>query len=89
MGIFKFFSSLWRKIIWVANLIYVFVSPIYSEVIAIMKQVKEEGLKDEAARKAVFQRITDLLQSKGITVSDSVLNTLIEMIYQLVKNDRA
>jgi len=87
-GIFKFFSSLWRKIVWVAEIVYAFVSPIYSDVVAIIKQVKEEGLRDEAARQEVVKRIQAVLQTKGLVISDSVLNVIIEIVYQLVKNDK-
>ena len=72
---FLWLSSLWRKIVWVAKLIYVYVKPIYPDLIAIMKKIKAEGLKDEEARKKVFQMITDVIHKKGLAqYPDSILN---------------
>ena len=82
---FLFFSSLWRKLKWVIKLVYAYVSPIYDDLVLIIKDVKKEGLKDEKARKVVFQRITDVIQEKGIDIPDSTLNAIIEVVYQLVK----
>ena len=78
-------NSLWRKLKWVIKLVYTFVSPIYEDVLAIIKQVKAEGLKDDEARKEVFQRVTDVIQKKGLDIPDSTLNAIIECVYQLVK----
>lgn len=89
MGIFSWFSSLYRKIKYVFDLVYTWLSPIYDDLVAISKKVKESNLEDDEARKAVFQEITDVLQSKGIKMSDSSLNLLIEVVYQLVKNGLA
>lgn len=86
MNIFKFFSGLWNKLIYVINLIYAYAGPIYPEVVSIIKAVQTEGLKDDVARKAVFQRVIDIIHTKGLKqIPDSMLNTIIEVIYQLVK----
>ena len=85
---FKWLSKLYRKLVWVIKYLYTLLSPIYGELVAIIKQVKTEGLKDDVARKAVFQRITDFMQARGIKIPDSQLNAMIELVYQLVKNFR-
>jgi len=87
--IFEFFSSVYRKIRWVFNFVKVYISPIYDELVTIIKEVQGTDLENEEAKKQVFQKITDYIQSKGINISDSILNLSIEVIYQLVKNGKA
>ena len=61
-----------------------YVKPILSDTRCIFHKIKEKGLTNEEARKEAFQDITDLLQTKGFKeVPDSVLNTTIELCYQL------
>jgi len=87
MNIFRFFTSLWGKIQFIANMVYVYVSPIYKELVIIIKEVQKTDFEDDDARKEVFQRITDFMQSNGLKqIPDSVLNLIIEVTYQLVKN---
>lgn len=90
MNIFKFFSAVWQKLNWLINFVYKYVVPIYSELVKIIKEVKDSNLEDEAARKAVFQKITDFIQSKGLEkYPDSLMNCIIELVYQLVKQKKA
>lgn len=86
--IFEFFSSVYRKIRWVFDFVKVYISPIYDELIKIIIEVNSTDLENEAARKEVFQKITDYIQAQGITISDSILNLSIEIVYQLVKNGK-
>ena len=88
MSIFKFFSSTYQKLKWIINFIYVYISPIYAELVKIIKEVKKTDLKDDEARKAVFQKITDFIQAKGLKISDSILNLCIEILYQLVRQNK-
>jgi hypothetical protein len=68
-------------------MVYVYVSPIYKELVIIIKEVQKTDFEDDDARKEVFQRITDFMQSNGLKqIPDSVLNLIIEVTYQLVKN---
>ena len=86
--IFEFFNSVYRKIRWVFDFVKVYISPIYDELIKIIIEVNSTDLENEAARKEVFQKITDYIQAQGITISDSILNLSIEIVYQLVKNGK-
>lgn len=88
MSIFKFFSSTYQKLKWVINFVYFYISPIYTELVKIIKEVKQTNLKDDEARKAVFQKITDFIQAKGLKISDSILNLCIEILYQLVRQNK-
>ena len=88
MSIFKFFNSTYQKLRWIINFVYVYISPIYSELVKIIKEVKTTDLKDEEARKAVFQRISDFVQKSGLKISDSILNCAIELAYQLIKRGK-
>lgn len=90
MNIFKFFSSVWRKLVWVITLVYTYVSPIYNEVMAIIKEVDESTISNDDKRKAVFQKITQFIKKYGLKqIPDSVLNTIIELCYQIYKNKKA
>ena len=90
MSIFKWFDSLWNNLKWLINFVYVYVSPIYKELVVIIKEVQDSDLEDEAARKQVFQDITDYIQTKGLDrVPDSILNCIIEMVFQLIKQKKA
>lgn len=72
----KFFQVVW--------MVWRFVSPIYSEVMHIIDEVKKTGLTNDDARKKVFQDVTDFIQARGVkAVPDSVLNTAIELCYQV------
>jgi len=89
MNIWKFFTSLWSKLNWAINFIYTYVKPIYSKLVEIIKEVKETNLEDDAARKAVFQKITDFMQENGLKkIPDSILNPIIEIVYLLVKHNK-
>jgi len=88
MILFDFFKSLFRKLVWVIQLIQVKISPIYHELVDIIQDVKNSDLKDDDARKEVFKRITNYMQLKGIKISDSILNCAIELVYQLIKNKK-
>lgn len=72
----KFFQVVW--------MVWRFVSPIYSEVMHIIDEVKKTGLTNDDAHKKVFQDVTDFIQARGVkAVPDSVLNTAIELCYQV------
>jgi hypothetical protein len=86
---FKFFSAVWQKLLWLINFIYVYVSPIYKDVISIIKDVQSANLQDDAARKEVFKRITAILKAKGLNLSDSLINAIIEICYQIYKQGKA
>lgn len=89
MNIFNFFKSVYRKIIWVVNIVYVYVGPIYKELVAIIKEVKDTNLNDEDKRRAVFSKITLFIKDNGLKeVPDSILNCLIEIVYQIIKNKK-
>lgn len=76
----KFLSNAWSVICFM----WVYVKPIYTDLMRIIKEVKERGLTDDIARKAVFQEITDFIQKNGLkAVPDSVLNCTIELGYQI------
>lgn len=89
--IFRFFNSIYQKLKWVINWIMVYVSPIFEELVAIIKEVQETDLEDDEARAEVFARITAWVDSKfpNWDIPDSVMNTIIELVYQLVKNGKA
>jgi len=88
MGIFRFFSSVWRKILWVAKLVYAYVGPVYKDVVDLIKVVKSEGLEGDAARREVARRLGSILEEKGISIPNSIINAIIEVVFQLVKNRR-
>jgi hypothetical protein len=80
------FSSVWRKLLGAINFIYKYVAPIYIPLVAIIKEVQKTDLEDDSARKAVFQKITDFIQSKGLEkFPDSILNAIIELVYLIIK----
>ena len=90
MKILQWFTALWHKVQFIANLIYTYVSPIYKELVMIIKDVQDTPLENEDARKLVFQKITDFIQANGLKqIPDSILNLLIEAIYQLLKRGKA
>jgi hypothetical protein len=88
MNFFNFLSSVYRKLKWVLDFVFVYLGPIYDELIKVIKAVNETDLENEAARKEVFQRMTDFIQARGLNISDSILNLSIEMVYQLIKNKK-
>jgi len=88
MILFDFFKSLFRKLVWVIQLIRIKISPIYEELVDIIKDVQNTELENDMARKEVFKRITNYMQLKGIKISDSILNCAIELVYQLIKNKK-
>jgi hypothetical protein len=72
----KFISAAWG--------VWKFISPIYNDIMGFIQDARILGLKDDAARKQVFQKATDLIQKNGLTkVPDSVLNAGIELVYQV------
>lgn len=88
MGLFKFFTNVWNKLNWFINFIYTYISPIYKDLVEIIKDVQNTDLTNEAARKEVFKRISKVIKDKGLNISDSILNAMIELIYQLVKQGK-
>jgi len=86
---FRWFSSVWRKIIWVAKLVYTFVSPIYQDIIDVIRIVKDEGLQDDAAKARARELLKSILEVKGISIPDSIINAAIDIFYLLTKNGRA
>jgi hypothetical protein len=90
MKLFQFFTALWHKVQFIANLIYTYVSPIYKELVKIIKEVQDANLENEEARKLVFQKITDFIQAHGLKkIPDSIINLCIEAIFQLIKRGKA
>jgi len=87
-AIFSWFDKVYQKIKWVINFVRVYISPIYIKLVEIIKEVKATDLENEAARKVVFQKITDYIQEQGIEIPDSILNLSIEIAYQLVKKGK-
>jgi hypothetical protein len=89
MSVFTFFLSLYRKVKWLIALVFSEFNRVYPVIKAAINEVAQTDLENEAARKAVFQKATDAIQSMGIKISDSRLNFFIEMAYQLYKNKKA
>lgn len=76
----KFLASTYA----VAKYLWKFVKPVWADTTTAIKLVKEKGLKDDAARKQVFQYLTDCIHARGLAkVPDSVLNCTIELCYQI------
>lgn len=76
----KFLISTWQ----IVQFFWTYVKPIYSDLMRIIARAKLLGLANEEARKQVFQDATDCIQARGLAkVPDSVLNTAIELCYQL------
>lgn len=72
------------KFIAMAGKVWSFIKPIFSDLMQIIKEVKESDLTGDAARKKVTQDITDFIQERGLEkIPDSVLNAGIELCYQL------
>ena len=73
---FKFISvaiSLWQTF-----------APIIKDILIAIDKIKNTKLEDVAARDAVKQEITDLIQNHTLkNVSDSKINACIEICYQL------
>ncbi len=89
MWIFNIFSKVWRKLTWLINFIKVYILPIYKKLKEIIAEVSGTNLENDAAKAAVFQKITDFMQANGIKIPDSILNLSIEIVYQLYKNGKA
>lgn len=89
MNIFKWFTKAYKKIKWVVNFIFVFISPIYDDLKDIIKAVKDESLTNEEKKAKVTQEVKDIIKKKNLSIPDSVVNAAIEIVYLLVKNDRA
>ena len=75
----------WLGNIWaVIVFMWKYVRPIYKDLMCIIAEVHNTGLENDEARKKVFQDITDRIQARGLSkVPDSVLNTAIELCYQI------
>lgn len=77
---FKWLANAWM----ILGFVWKYVNPIYTDLMRIIKQVQTSGLTDDAARKKVFQDITDCIQARGLEkYPDSVLNAAIELVYQI------
>ena len=87
----KWLSSLYRKLVWVVDLVFKYVKPIYDELVPIIKAVGSTDLSDEEKRREVFKRISEFIKKQlpNLVISDSILNIIIELVYQLVKQGRA
>lgn len=60
------------------------VRPRFQAIMHIIAEVKLSGLKEDAARKKVFQEVTDLLQANGFEEwPDNVINCAIELVYEV------
>ena len=71
------------KFIVFAYQVWRYINPIRKEIIKICKKAKELGLKNDEARKQVFQDVTDFIQARGLNIPDKILNAGIEFIYQI------
>lgn len=72
------------KFISAAISIWQFIAPIYNDVMLAIKRVTETNLEDVAARNAVKQEITDLVQKHALkNTKDSKINAGIEICYQI------
>lgn len=72
----KFIGMAWK--------VWSFIRPIFSDLMRIIKEVKESDLTGNDARAKVVQDITDFIQARGLQkIPDSVLNAGIELCYQL------
>jgi hypothetical protein len=77
---FKFVLNVWS----VVCFLWKYIKPVYTDLMRIIGEVRVSGLDNEAARKKVFQDITDCIQARGLEkVPDSVLNCSIELCYQI------
>jgi len=88
MGLFSWFSSVYRKIMWVFNYVKIFISPIYDDLVELVKAVKDENLTGDEKKAKVLVEIKDILAKKNFVYSDSMLNIAVEIVYQLVKNNK-
>ena len=89
MNLLKWFSAVWQKLVWVITLIYTYLSPIYSDVVKVINELKNTDLTDEAKRKEAFKVISQIAINKGLKIPDSILNAIIELVYQLIKQGKA
>ena len=86
MNILNWFSSVYKTLRKAIDFLFKYLAPIYKDLAAIIKEVKETDLENEAARKAVFQKITDFIQKQGLQkYPDSVLNACIEVVYIIIR----
>jgi len=88
MNIFKWFTAAYRKIKWVVNFIFVFISPIYDDLKAIVKAIRNENLTNDEKLAKVKKEVNDIIEKKGLNIPDSVVNAAIEIVYLLVKNNK-
>ena len=88
MNIFKWLTRAYRKIKWVVNFIFVFISPIYDDLKDIVKAIKDENLTNEEKLAKVKKEVNDIIKEKGLNIPDSVVNAAIEIVYLLVKNKK-
>ena len=76
----RWLFSVWQIILFLQK----YVKPLYTDLMRIIREVKESGLENDEARKKVFQDITDCIQARGLDkVPDAVLNCSIELCYQI------
>ena len=79
---FKWVVSCWQ----ILCFLWKHIKPIYVDLMKIIEEVKRLGLKNEEARKKVFQDITDCIQKRGLEeIPDSVLYCSIELCYQIYR----
>ena len=94
MKFLQWFDMVYHKLQWLINFVFVYLKPIYLQLIAIIKKVNETNLEDDAARKAVFEKITQFIMANTASLhlpaySDSVLNLCIEIVNQIYKQKKA
>jgi hypothetical protein len=73
---------------WVFNYVKIFISPIYDDLVELVKAVKDENLTGDEKKAKVLVEIKDILAKKNFVYSDSMLNIAVEIVYQLVKNNK-
>ena len=82
---FKWFTKTFHKLVYVVTHLYAIFNPIYKDIRDIIKTVKDKGFEGKEAQLKVFNAVKKLCKQLDIDWSDSRINCIIEVIYQLVK----
>jgi len=62
-----------------------FMADIKEIAIQVIKEVKDLGLKDDAARKKAIKLLKQAIKDCGMEAKDSWINIAVELYYQIVK----
>ena len=86
----RIFSRFWWALVATIKIVYKYIYPIWKDIADIVKALKSSLLSNDDKRKEAFKMVTDIIKEKpGIslaTIPDSVINSSIELIYQIVKH---